>query len=70
MPMQVGSVDHIKDVSFQDYFLKGGKAVGGSIQVNHNIFDVTFENGRVNARFTSGNWFTNMFRGNTMTRFM
>ena len=69
MPMQVGSVDHIKDVSFQDYFLKGGKAVGGSIQVNHNIFEVSFgENGKVNARFTSGNWFTNLFRGKTLQR--
>ena len=64
-------VDHIADVSFTQVFLgRGGDAPAkGEIGVNDNVFDVSFENGRVNARFSSGNWFTNLFRGKTMRRF-
>lgn len=43
--------------------------MNGKITVNHNTFDVSFDNGRVSARFASGNWFTNFFRGKTMGRF-
>jgi hypothetical protein len=64
-------VDHIADVSFTQVFLgRGGDAPAkGEIGVNDNVFDVSFENGRVSARFLSGNWFTNLFRGKTMRRF-
>ena len=69
--MPVQSVAHIADVSFKDHFLglNGDAPVGGKIKVNHNTFDVSFENGRVQARFASGNWFTNLFRGGTRDRF-
>ena len=64
-------VEHIANVSFTQHFLGiGGDAPANKeIGVNDNAFDVTFENGHVNARFTSGNWFTNLFRGKTMRRF-
>ncbi len=69
--MPVQSVAHIADVSFKDHFLglNGDAPLNGKIKVNHNTFDVSFENGRVQARFASGNWFTNLFRGGTMDRF-
>ena len=65
------TVNHIRDVSFKDHFLglNGDAPLNGKIKVNHNTFDVSFENGRVQARFASGNWFTNLFRGGTMDRF-
>ena len=64
-------VDHIADVSFKNHFLEvgGNTPKNGQIEVNDNTFAVTFENGRVNARFTTGNWFTNLFRFRTMDRF-
>ena len=64
-------VDHIRDVSFKDYFLDVSTKApkNGQIEVNDNTFEVSFDNGRVNARFTSGNWFTNLFRFKTMGRF-
>ena len=69
MPMP--TVDHIANVSFKDHFLSAQEAApkNGSIQVNHNTFDVTFVDGKVNAKFASGNWFTNLFRSSTLTRF-
>ena len=69
MPMP--TVDHIVNVSFKDHFLSAQEAApkNGSIQVNSNTFDVTFVDGKVNAKFTSGNWFTNLFRSNTLARF-
>ena len=69
MPIQ--TVAHIADVSFKDHFLglNGDAPLNGKIKINHNTFDVSFENGRVQARFASGNWFTNLFRGGTMDRF-
>ncbi len=69
MPMP--TVDKIANVSFKDHFLAadGVKPQNGRIQVNHNTFDVTFADGKVNARFVSGNWFTNLFRSNTLSRF-
>ena len=69
MPMP--TVDHIRNISFQDHFLSTQEAApkNGQIQVNHNTFDVTFVDGKVNARFASGNWFTNLFRSSTLTRF-
>ena len=64
-------VDHIRDVSFKNYFLDvdHNAPKNGQIEVNKNTFEVSFDNGRVNARFTSGNWFTNLFRFKTMGRF-
>ena len=61
--MPLPSVQHIRDISFQDHFLsaQGAAPKNGKIQVNHNTFDVTFVDGRVNAKFASGNWFTNLF---------
>ena len=69
--MPLLSVQHIRDISFQDHFLsaQGAAPKNGKIQVNHNTFDVTFVDGRVNAKFASGNWFTNLFRSSTLTRF-
>ena len=69
MPMP--TVEHIVNVSFKDHFLSAQEAApkNGSIQVNHNTFDVTFVDGKVNAKFASGNWFTNLFRSSTLTRF-
>ena len=69
MPIQ--SVDHIADVSFKDHFFvpEANVPENGQITVNHNTFNVTFENGRVNARFTTGNAFTNLFRSSTLSRF-
>ena len=69
MPMP--TVEHIANVSFKDHFLSAQEAApkNGSIQVNSNTFDVTFVDGKVNAKFTSGNWFTNLFRSNTLARF-
>ena len=69
MPMQ--TVEHIGNVSFKDHFLSAQEAApkNGSIQVNGNTFDVTFADGKVNAKFTSGNWFTNFFRSKTLARF-
>ena len=69
--MPLPSVQHIRDISFQDHFLsaQGAAPKNGKIQVNHNTFDVTFVDGRVNAKFASGNWFTNLFRSSTLTRF-
>ena len=65
------TVDHIRDVSFKQYFLgdTGETPANGKIRVNDNTYEVTFANGQVNARFTSGNWFTNLFRWKTMGRF-
>ena len=37
---------------------------------NGNTFDVRFADGKVNVRFASGNFFTNMFRGKTLSRLM
>lgn len=64
-------VDHIRDVSFKNYFLDvdHNAPKNGQIEVNKNTFEVSFDNGRVNARFTSGNWFSNLFRFKTMDRF-
>ena len=69
--MPLPSVQHIRDISFQDHFLSAQEAApkNGKIQVNHNTFDVTFVDGKVNAKFASGNWFTNLFRSSTLTRF-
>lgn len=69
MSIEVG---HIANVSFTKHFLdKDGKApVNGKIKVNDNIFDVTFANGKVNAKFASSNFFANWFRGKTMSRFV
>ena len=66
-------VDHIANVSFEDQFLRGNAPVGGKINVkgntiNGNTFDVRFDDGKVNVRFASGNFFTNMFRGKTLSR--
>ena len=63
-------IDHIRDVSFKNYFLDVDRNApkNGQIEVNKNTFEVSFDNGRVNARFTSGNWFSNLFRGKTMRR--
>lgn len=66
-------VAHIANVSFEDHFLRGNAPVGGKINVkgstiNGNTFDVRFEGGKVNVRFASGNFFTNMFRGKTLSR--
>ena len=65
------TVNHIRDVSFKDHFLglNGDAPVNGKITVNDNTFDVSFDNGKVKAKFASGNWFTNFFRGKTMGRF-
>ncbi len=64
-------VDHIADVSFTTHFLEQASNApkNGQIEVNKNTFEVSFDNGRVNARFTSGNWFSNLFRFKTMGRF-
>ena len=69
MPMP--TVEHIANVSFKDHFLSTQDTVpkNGSIQVNSNTFDVTFVDGKVNAKFTSGNWFSNFFRSSTLARF-
>lgn len=65
-------VEHIADVSLRDHFLgvNGEVPTKGEIQVNDNTFEVSFDNGKVNARFLSGNWFTNLFRSKTMNRFV
>ena len=65
------TVNHIRDVSFKDHFLglNGDAPINGKITVNDNTFDVSFDNGKVKAKFASGNWFTNFFRGKTMGRF-
>ena len=67
------TVDHIADVSFANHFLQGEVPVDGKITVmgsttNGNTFDVRFDDGKVNVRFASGNFFTNMFRGKTLSR--
>ena len=64
-------IDHIRDVSFKNYFLDVDRNApkNGQIEVNKNTFEVSFDNGHVNARFTSGNWFSNLFRFKTMGRF-
>lgn len=69
--MAIQTVQHIADVSFKDHFFgpEGDKPVNGKIQVNHNTFEVTFVDGRVRAKFTSGNSFTNAFRSSTLDRF-
>ena len=66
-------VDHIADVSFTNHFLQGEAPVNGKITVmgstaNGNTFNVRFNDGKVNVRFASGNFFTNMFRGKTLSR--
>ncbi|MBO7686459.1 MAG: hypothetical protein J6V72_08750 [Kiritimatiellae bacterium] len=66
-------VDHIADVSFANHFLQGEAPVDGKITVmgsttNGNTFNVRFADGKVNVRFASGNFFTNMFRGKTLSR--
>ena len=70
LPAVGPSVNHIGQVTLGEHFLdQKGNLASGSIQVNHNTFEVSFgENGKVNARFTSGNWFTNLFRGKTLSR--
>ena len=71
MPIQ--SVAHIADVSFKDHFFgaEGDGPVNGKITVNHNTFDVSFgDDGKVTARFSSGNALTNAFRGKTLSRFV
>ena len=69
--MPLPSVQHIANVSFKDHFLaaEGAKPANGRIQVNSNTFDVTFADGRVRAKFASGNAFTNFFRSKTLARF-
>lgn len=69
--MPVQTVQHIADVSFKDHFFsaENGAPANGKITVNHNTFDVTFENGQVHAKFASGNAFSNMFRSGTLSRF-
>ena len=67
------TVDHIANVSFEKHFLQGEAPVDGKITVmgsttNGNTFNVRFADGKVNVRFASGNFFTNMFRGKTLSR--
>ena len=67
------TVDHIADVSFAKHFLQEEAPVNGKITVmgsttNGNTFNVRFDDGKVNVRFASGNFFTNMFRGKTLSR--
>ncbi len=51
--MAIQAVQHIADVSFKDHFLgaEGAAPVNGKITVNHNTFDVTFDDGKVKAKF-------------------
>ncbi len=69
--MAIQTVQHIADVSFKDHFLQAeeGAPANGKITVNHNTFDVTFDNGVVSAKFASGNAFSNLFRSGTLLRF-
>jgi hypothetical protein len=69
--MAIQSVNRIAEVSFKDHFFgpEANAPTNGKIQVNHNTFDVTFANGRVRAKFASGNAFSNMFRSRTLSRF-
>ncbi len=69
--MAIQTVQHIADVSLKDHFLgaEGAAPANGKITVNHNTFDVTFDDGRVRAKFASGTVFTNMFRSGTLSRF-
>lgn len=69
--MAIQSVDHIAEVSFRNHFLgaEEGAPVNGEIEVNDNTFNVTFNDGKVSAKFVSGNAFTNFFRSKTLSRF-
>ena len=45
-----------------------GKITVMGSTTNGNTFNVRFADGKVNVRFASGNFFTNMFRGKTLSR--
>ena len=69
--MPIPTVQRIANVSFTDHFLGAEKSapVNGQITVNRNTFDVRFVDGRVRAKFTTGNAFSNFFRSRTLARF-
>jgi hypothetical protein len=62
---------HIADVSLAQHFhaTEADAPANGKIKINKNVYDVTFADGRVNAKFLTGNAFTNFFRSKTLGRF-
>ena len=66
------TVARIANVKLEHFIPEQGRdkaPANGSITINHNTFDVTFNNGRVNAKFTSGYSFVNLlFRWRTKNR--
>jgi hypothetical protein len=68
MPIEA---NRIADVSLANHFqaTETNAPVNGQIKVHKNVYDVTFANGRVSAKFLTGNAFTNFFRSKTLGRF-
>ena len=61
----------IADLSLASHFKASetNAPANGQIKIHKNVYDVTFADGRVNARFLTGNAFTNFFRSKTLGRF-
>ena len=73
MSLDLGNLAHIRDINLNAF--TGAVNNDGSmaentatVKVNHNTFAVQIQNGRVDVAFTSGNAFTNLFRGDTLRR--
>jgi hypothetical protein len=68
MPIQV---NHIADLSLANHFKASetDAPVRAQVKINKNVYDVSFANGRVSAKFLTGNAFTNFFRSKTLSRF-
>ena len=73
MSLDLGNLAHIRDINLNAF--NGAVNRDGSmaentatVKVNHNTFAVRILGDRVDVSFTSGNAFTNLFRGNTLQR--
>lgn len=75
MAIDLGKLDHIGDIGMrsfsaalqEDGSLSGDEQV--TVTVNHNKFNVRIlDDGKLSVSFASGNFFTNLFRGDTLKR--
>ncbi len=68
MPIEV---KHIAEVSLAEHFnaTEAAAPANGQIKIHKNVYEVSFADGRVNAKYLTGNAFTNFFRSRTLDRF-
>ena len=69
--MAIQNAKHLAEVSLQTHFQASETDAPshGQIEINKNVYDVTFHDGRVHAKFLTGTAFTNLFRSRSLSRF-